>query len=170
MPGGQLTDFPDHPFWDFSAALYGRPGVADACIRLQDECGLDVNLLLFACWLENSGGGRLSGANWRRLINGTESWRREVVEPMRRVRRHLKSLDSPPQAASLRKRVLALELDAEHAEQLAIVELARPMMGGQTGAAGTPAALEDYAAAAGVTLSEAAKGDIGLLGRESAGI
>ena len=37
-------------FWDFSLALYGRPGVAPALIGLQDRLGLDVNMLLYCCW------------------------------------------------------------------------------------------------------------------------
>src|SRR5262249_40267230 len=37
-------------FWNFSLKVYGRPGVAAACIALQDGLGLDVNLLLYCCW------------------------------------------------------------------------------------------------------------------------
>src|SRR5258708_13954699 len=39
------------PFWRFSLRFYRRPGVADACIALQDGCGVDVNILLFLLWL-----------------------------------------------------------------------------------------------------------------------
>ena len=38
------------PFWRFSLAFYRRAGVADACIALQEEAGVDVNLLLFLLW------------------------------------------------------------------------------------------------------------------------
>ena len=38
------------PFWRFSLGFYRRAGVADACIALQDEAGVDVNLLLFLLW------------------------------------------------------------------------------------------------------------------------
>ena len=39
------------PFWRFSLRFYRLPGVADACIALQDGCGVDVNILLFLLWL-----------------------------------------------------------------------------------------------------------------------
>ena len=39
------------PFWRFSLKFYGQSGVSDACIALQDGCGIDVNLLLFLFWL-----------------------------------------------------------------------------------------------------------------------
>ena len=38
------------PFWRFSLRFYRQPQVADACIALQEEAGVDVNLLLFLLW------------------------------------------------------------------------------------------------------------------------
>ena len=32
------------PFWRFSLYFYRQAGVSDACIALQDDCGVDVNL------------------------------------------------------------------------------------------------------------------------------
>ena len=43
------------PFWRFSLATYRKPGVADACLALQDGCGVDVNVLLFVTWLGTQG-------------------------------------------------------------------------------------------------------------------
>ena len=45
----------DGRFWAFSLEVYGRPGVAPACLALQDRHGLDVNLLLFCCWAASQG-------------------------------------------------------------------------------------------------------------------
>src|ERR1700680_2972326 len=45
------------PFWRFSLRFYRQPGVADACIALQDARGVDVNILLFFLWLGSPGGG-----------------------------------------------------------------------------------------------------------------
>ena len=38
------------PFWRFSLRFYRRREVADACITLQEQAGVDVNLLLFLRW------------------------------------------------------------------------------------------------------------------------
>ena len=37
-------------FWDFTLDFYGGDGISDCLVRLQDECGLDVNVLLLAVW------------------------------------------------------------------------------------------------------------------------
>lgn len=116
-------DFPNHPFWDWSLDAYDRPGVEEILLDLQDRHGLDVNLLLFACWTGATGRGRLAGGVWTGLIGQTADWRANVIEPLRAVRRHLKGRGDGSGAAALHQRAKALELDAEHAAQLAIAGL-----------------------------------------------
>lgn len=42
-------------FWQFSEQHYGRPGVAEACLQLQDDYLANVNLLLLLVMLEERG-------------------------------------------------------------------------------------------------------------------
>jgi uncharacterized protein (TIGR02444 family) len=103
-------------FWAFSLELYARPGVAASCLRLQDEGGFDVNLLLLCCWIARSGRGRLSEADIAAAEARAAPWRRDVIEPLRAVRRGLKKL---PDAASLSlyAELKQIELRAEREEQ-----------------------------------------------------
>lgn len=39
-------------FWQFSLSLYAQRGVSDACLLLQDNAGVNVNVLLFVCFLK----------------------------------------------------------------------------------------------------------------------
>ena len=43
------------PFWRFSIKFYGMPGVAPACIELQDQAKVDVNVLFFLLWNATQG-------------------------------------------------------------------------------------------------------------------
>lgn len=159
-----MNELPAHPFWDWSLEIYGRPGVEEALLDLQDRLGLDVNLLLFACWTGATGRGRLTDGEWTRLIGGTADWRASVIEPIRAVRRHLKDRGDMPGATALRERVKALELDAEHAAQLAIAGMATDMSESGVATAeriaDASANLEGCIAAAGLSLSD---GDRALL-------
>ena len=56
-----MSDFPDHPFWDFSLIVYMTPGVGPACVALQEAHELDVNIVLFCLWAGASGRGALGG-------------------------------------------------------------------------------------------------------------
>ncbi len=107
-----------NPFWDFSLGVYGHAGVATACLALQDRHGADVNLLLFCLWA-GSRGRTLSAADLARLMAATQSWQKDVIAPLRAVRRHLKAAAAVPEseAGQLRSRVMAVELAAEEVEQ-----------------------------------------------------
>jgi uncharacterized protein (TIGR02444 family) len=118
-------------FWNFSLGLYGRPGVAPACIALQDGYGLDVNLVLFCCW-HGQANRRLGQEDLRRAIGAAEAWQREVVQPLRAVRRRLKAGVSPISAIeseALRRKVNDLELEGERIAQAALESLPAPAAG-----------------------------------------
>lgn len=113
-------DFPDNAFWDWSLAVYTRPGVATACIELQERRAIDVNLLLFCCW---AAGCRppLKVAELHRIVAEVDIWHREAVRPLRALRRKLKQFAIPAPAElvdAVRQRVASVELDAEHVEQI----------------------------------------------------
>jgi uncharacterized protein (TIGR02444 family) len=107
--------------WSFSLATYDSPGVAAACIALQDRHDLDVNILLFCCWA-GARGHALTKGKIKRLQEGVADWQQEVVRPLRRVRRRLKSEPSDS-AQDLRARLLDLEIESERLEQLRLVDL-----------------------------------------------
>jgi uncharacterized protein (TIGR02444 family) len=107
------------PFWRFSLALYGRPGVPPACLAMQDEAGVDVNVLLFVLYLADRGR-RLAATDVARIAAMTAAWRADVVRPLRGVRRALKDHPAPfggPTAEALRARVKRIELEAERIQQ-----------------------------------------------------
>ena len=97
----------------FAESFYARDTVREACLRLQDEAGCDVPLILTAIWLGRRGIA-LSRAEWDALESGLAPWRREVVEPLRRVRRGLKEALAEPGVATVREQVQAAELAAEY--------------------------------------------------------
>ena len=138
------------PFWRFSLAVYGRPGVAEACLELQDRHALDVNLLLYCCWA-GSRGRRLSAAEMGELIAAVGPWHEAVVRPLRAVRRWLKDQDVAPAdlAQGLRREIKARELDAEKIEQSILSS--RLGVGEGRGSPGVAAAnLQTYLRAVGI--------------------
>lgn len=117
------------PFWNFSLDFYARPGVAEACLELQDSCGGDVNILLFILW-RAAGGEVLDAQALRHLDEAVRQWRENVVVPLRNLRRRLKSGVPPiaPDAAeALRTGVKAMELAAERLQQEAMSHMAEAL-------------------------------------------
>ena len=102
--------------WRFSLMVYSRPGVAAALISLQDRAGHNVNLILFGLWLAVARGGRLDAARLAGARAAIDKLDRDVVLPLRRLRRELNG-DPDPDIQELRRRVLALEVAAERRVQ-----------------------------------------------------
>jgi uncharacterized protein (TIGR02444 family) len=143
------ADAAGSPFWRFSLGLYRKPGVAEACIGLQDECGVDVNLLLFLLW-QASLSRRLHAADVTELRARTRAWNQEVIVPLRALRRELKSgsaLIEGGAAEAFRTKVKGLELEAERLQQQAMFDLAPTVPG-------VPAGSTQDAAAANVAALE----------------
>ena len=114
----------DGSLWTFAVNLYGAPGVAEACLGLQDEYGCDVNVLLFAAWMGAARHHTLTSAEMAEAAAIVRDWHAEIVRPLRSIRRRLKSGPAPaPNATSeaLRTRVKSVELEAERIE-LAMLE------------------------------------------------
>jgi uncharacterized protein (TIGR02444 family) len=103
--------------WDFSLKTYRRPGVQDACLKLQDELGADVNMLLYCCWR-----GAIEAGEMAALLAELAPWQTDIVGGLRSVRRALKPMLAEldvlfEPASSLRKKIAALELEAEKLQQ-----------------------------------------------------
>ncbi len=151
------TEFPAHPFWDFALPVHEAKGVGDAVIGLQDRHGLDVNCLLFCCWVAQSGRGKLGAAGATRMIEAARAWNRDVVQALRAVRRLMRPGVPPIDKGisdSLRRRLLEVEIDCERAEIVTLgqaVDLpARAGASGEAKAGDAVANLTDYFAALGV--------------------
>lgn len=154
------TSISDTPFWRFSLNFYRQAGVAEACIALQDDCGVDVNLMLFLLWLA-AGGRQLSMQAVKVLDDAVRGWRALTIIPIRDIRRALKGAPTFVEAGkqeAFRTRVKALELEAERLQQEALYGRSRslPRSNGAPPPAAARANLAAYEELLGTRLPEAA--------------
>ncbi|SOE01286.1 TIGR02444 family protein [Caenispirillum bisanense] len=121
MPNPMLAD---HAFWRFSLDRYGRPGVAEACLALQDRRGADVNVVLLVLWQAEQGRG-LAESTLSAVLAASRDWQAQVVGPVRAARRAAKRAAEAGDAAAaaLYPRLKEAELACEHAEQTALAAL-----------------------------------------------
>lgn len=113
------------PFWRFSIAFYAVPGVAPACLELQDTANVDVNVLFFLLWSATQSRA-LSPAEVAALDKTVGAWRDMTVVPLRQIRRALKEppgIVEPATAETFRARIKSAELEAERLQQEAMYAL-----------------------------------------------
>ncbi|GGF62663.1 TIGR02444 family protein [Alteromonas lipolytica] len=100
-------------FWQHSLAVYAKPGVASACLTLQDDYQVNVNLLLFYQWCYcNQVRVRPSLNN---ALNTVISQTDAAIQAHREVRRKAKGTSNYEQLKQD-------ELSLEAAQQAALVE------------------------------------------------
>jgi uncharacterized protein (TIGR02444 family) len=147
------------PFWRFSLRLYRQPGVAEACITLQEESGADVNLLLFLLW-HGAQQRRVPAAEIARLDQKIAAWRERAVIPLRAIRRALKApqgLVEAGTAEAFRTRIKAVELEAERLQQEALYELVHVSLLGEPAPSAAEAARANVTAYEGLCRAAFAK-------------
>ena len=96
-------------------AVYAADGVSAACLTLQGRLDVDVNVVLFAAYVGAVRAESLTDAGLVAALDRIGGWHREVVLPLRSVRRRLK-VETSPAAARLRADLQRLEIDAEMVE------------------------------------------------------
>jgi len=113
--------------WAFALEIYARPGVADACVKLQNEAGVDVMMLLVITFAAVRHRILLTAAEIRELDEACRPWREQIVWPLRAIRSGLKTGPAPApngETEEFRSKVKAVELAAERLQnQLLAVHL-----------------------------------------------
>ena len=126
-------------FWDFSIAVYSASAVQDECLSLQDQFGLDVNLVLLGAYLGAVPGVALTADDIASARQQVQQWQADIVRPLRAARRSLKTigLGNDAQvvtaAMDLRTNIKAAELDAERIEQTMLERWAKTRLAGRPG-------------------------------------
>lgn len=119
-----MKDFNDTPLWLFSLNFYSLKGVRESLLAFQDFSGANVNILLLLLWLA-SRRRSLSLNEVDEIIGSTNSWNKNVVIPLRKIRQNLKKNDEgivSENSFLLREKIKILEFEAEKIEQRALFD------------------------------------------------
>ncbi|MDL3986798.1 TIGR02444 family protein [Shewanella xiamenensis] len=83
----------DSQIWHWCDMSYGQNKVL--CLELQDNCQVNVNLLLLAQYLDLTsdvaGPREYSTEQWQQLVNAVREWDEKFLTPYRRLRRLAKA-------------------------------------------------------------------------------
>jgi uncharacterized protein (TIGR02444 family) len=134
MSDAPTAPFDESPFWRFSLRFYARSKVSGACVALQDEAGVDVNLLLFLLFLAEHQRS-VSANDIARLDASVSAWREEVVKRLRDLRRALKpGIGAIPGTVSetFRGQIKRLELESERIEQSVLEAVSADSIGSRS--------------------------------------
>lgn len=139
-------------FWSYSLDSYKRPGVATACLALQEQLDIDVNVLLYCCW-HGATRGCVVERDFEAVLEFTGNWSSSLVRPLRAARSWLRNEGCDrneipaDDCDALRQSIKDAELESERLQQLAMERLtATPCQQPRSESARADAALQNIAA------------------------
>lgn len=106
-------------FWQFSLSTYARPSVAAYCLQLQDERQANINMLLL-CLYCGQQKISINSSLCATLLEHTQSWRRQCIEPLQYLRQQFKSMEVMP--VPVYEAIKETELQAEAQEQAMLMD------------------------------------------------
>jgi len=101
----------ENEFWDYGVEAFTGSKVGETCIALQDAHGTDSNVILLCLWRRFKG----PEAAWNAVFELAETWQRDVLRPMRNVRRTVKAMNAPQLYADIKKTELKTEREQQDA-------------------------------------------------------
>jgi uncharacterized protein (TIGR02444 family) len=128
--------------WDWTLEAYGRGGVPQATLTLQDAHGQNTSFLLWAVWAEAGDPALLA-----RAAETAKAWDAKVLSPIRDIRRTLKPAFPPVDDGAregLREDVKAAELRAERVLMETLASFAGASSGGTHALAALQAAAKAW--------------------------
>jgi len=96
--------------WQYSLSAYTQ--VKDLVLKLQDDYGLNVNLLLLSGYAQTLGCA-IDEFDMQSLVTQTKQWQTNITQPYRELRRELKTTITSQQYQAM----LTVELALEREEQ-----------------------------------------------------
>jgi uncharacterized protein (TIGR02444 family) len=111
--------------WAFALDVYARPGIADGCLSLQNEAGVDVMMLLVIAFAAARLRILLTFAEVGELDQACRPWREQIVWPLRAIRSGLKSGPTPAPSTDteqFRSKIKTVELAAERLQTRLLIE------------------------------------------------
>jgi uncharacterized protein (TIGR02444 family) len=105
--------------WAFALAIYARPGISEACLKLQNEADVDVMLLLMVTFVAVKHRIFVTPDEINALDDACRPWREQIVWRLRAIRSELKTGPRPApgdETEPFRSKVKTLELAAEKLE------------------------------------------------------
>lgn len=102
--------------WSFAEELYGKPGIEEQCLHLQNHYHANIPIVLWCCWLKEKGI-VLPASYLDEALMRVDAISHLTLTHLRHVRRHLKESSgfSLTQSGLIKKQILSAELLIEKA-------------------------------------------------------
>lgn len=114
---------PMNPFCTFVKQLQAQPEVNNALLSLQQRLQLNINMLLFCCWIAEKGLKPLNKKELRDILAMIAPWHNQIVLALKKLRKRLPQQISKPTLHKISKLIIAKETLANQIEQMLLSDI-----------------------------------------------
>jgi len=111
------------PFCTFIEQIQAQPLVNNALLSLQQRLQLNINVLLFCCWVAERGLKPLNKTELRDILLIISPWHNQIVLALKKLRKHLSQQVSKPTLYKISKLIMAKENAANQIEQMILSDI-----------------------------------------------
>jgi uncharacterized protein (TIGR02444 family) len=111
------------PFCTFIKQIQAQPLVNNALLSLQQRLQLNINVLLFCCWVAERGLKPLNKTELRNILAIISPWHNQIVLALKKLRKHLQQQVSKPTLYKISKLIIAKEKMANQIEQMILSDI-----------------------------------------------
>ncbi len=111
------------PFCTFVKRLQAQPLVNNTLLSLQQRLQLNINVLLFCCWIAERGLKPLNKKELRDILAVISPWHNQIVLALKKLRKCLQQQVSKPTLHKISKLIIEKEITANHIEQMILNDI-----------------------------------------------
>ncbi len=118
-----IENLPEHPFCTFVTQVQANKHIKNALVSLVQRLQLNTNILLFCCWIGETGRKQFTKKNMQDILSDILPWHNKIVLTLKKMRKSLEDRIRKPSDYTTTKLILEQEITANKIEQLMLTEV-----------------------------------------------
>ncbi|KPJ67405.1 MAG: hypothetical protein AMJ43_03865 [Coxiella sp. DG_40] len=116
-----MSTLPEHPFCTFVKQVALQNHIKNILLNLQQRLKLNINILLFCCWVAQTGRKQFNKKDIQNISTAITPWHEQIVLTLKKLRKYLQQ-NTKPISHKISNIILEKEIIADQIEQLLLVD------------------------------------------------
>lgn len=117
-----MSTLPEHPFCAFVKQITSHEYTKSILLTLQQRLNLNINILLFCCWVGQTGRKQFNKKDIQNISTAITPWHEQVIAALKKLRKLLRQKTQKPIDHNIYEFILEKETIANQIEQLMLTD------------------------------------------------
>lgn len=117
-----MSTLPEHHFCTFVKQIASQNHTKSILLNLQQRLKLNINILLFCCWVAQTGHKQFNKKDIQNVSTAILPWHEQIVLALKKLRKYLQQNTTKPISHKISNLILEKEIIANQIEQLILAD------------------------------------------------